>query len=77
MSIIAQIFIDSKSNSYQNGFEVIKIKKYIIEMEDDLATIFEDIARINHKETEEALQIILKRVIETMLNNRNHIDTTT
>jgi len=46
---------------------VIKIKKYIIELNDDFSDIYEDIAKMNRKSTEEALQIILKRVIETML----------
>jgi len=51
-------------------YEVIKIKKYIIELNDDLSDIYEDIAKMNRKSTEEALQIILKRVIETMLKER-------
>lgn len=43
------------------------MKKYTIELNDDLSAVYEDIANMNHKSTEEALQIILKRVIETML----------
>jgi hypothetical protein len=39
-------------------------------LDDDLSTIYEDIAKMNYKSTEEALQIILKRVIETMLKER-------
>ena len=37
------------------------MKKYVIELEDDLAAIYEDIAKMNKKSTEEALQFILKR----------------
>ena len=47
------------------------MKKYIIELNDDLSTIFEDIAKMNHKTTEKALQIILKRVIKTMLKEKS------
>ena len=43
------------------------MKKYIIELNDDLSAIYEDIAKMNNKPVEEALRIILKRVIETML----------
>lgn len=46
------------------------MKKYSLVLDDDLSAIYEDIARINNKPIEEALQIILKRVIETMLNDR-------
>ena len=45
------------------------MKKYTIELNDDLATIYEDIAKMNNKSVEESLQIILKRVIETLLKN--------
>ena len=44
------------------------MKKYYVELDDDLSTVYEDIAVFNSKSTEETLQIILKRVIETMLN---------
>ena len=43
------------------------MKKYAIELDDDLSAIYEDIAKMSHKSTTEALQIILRRVIETML----------
>ena len=43
------------------------MKKYTIELDSDLSDIYEDIARMNHKSVEEALQIILRRVIDTML----------
>ena len=43
------------------------MKKYTIKLSDDLSAIYEDIAKINQKTVEEALQIILTRVIETML----------
>ena len=43
------------------------VKKYIIELDDDLSAIYEDIAKMNKKSTEESLQIILKREIETLL----------
>ena len=50
---------------------VIKMKKYTIELNDDLSAIYADIAKINHKSIEEALQIILRRVIETMLQEKS------
>jgi len=43
------------------------MKKYTIELDNDLSAIYEDIAKMNCKSTEEALQIILKRAIMTML----------
>ena len=43
------------------------MKEYTIKLDDALSAIYEDIAKMNNKSTEEALQIILKRVIETML----------
>ena len=43
------------------------MRSYTVELTDDLSAIYEDIAKMNHKSAEEALQIILKRVIETML----------
>ena len=45
--------------------------KYTIELSDDLATVYEDIARINNMPVEEALQRILGRVIETMTKERS------
>lgn len=44
------------------------MKKYTIELDDELSIIYEDIAKINKKNVEECLSIILKRVIYTMLN---------
>ena len=44
-----------------------KMKDYTIKLDDDLSRIYEDIAKVNHKSIEETLQIILKRVIETMI----------
>lgn len=43
------------------------MKKYIIELSDDLSTIYEDIAKLNKKNAEECLSIILDRVIRTMI----------
>ena len=43
------------------------MKKYTIELNDDLSAIYEDIAKFNQKSTEEALQNVLKRAIETIL----------
>lgn len=43
------------------------MKKYTIELSDDLSTIYEDIARLNKKNVEECLTIILERVIRTIL----------
>lgn len=51
-------------------YEVYLImKRYTIELTDELSHIYEDIAKMNHKEVEECLSIILERVICTMLNN--------
>jgi len=50
------------------------MKKYTIELNDDLSHIYEDIAKMNDKSIEEALQMILKRVIETMLKGRIFYD---
>ena len=49
------------------------MKEYTVILNDDLALIYEDIAKMNHKTTEEALQIILKRVIDTMLKPKAEI----
>ena len=45
------------------------MKIYIIKIDDDLSAIYEDIAKMNKKPVEEILQIILKKVIETLLKN--------
>ena len=45
------------------------MKKYIVELSNDLSVIYEDIAKMNHKEVEECLSIILERVIRTMINS--------
>jgi len=44
------------------------MKKYTIELNDELSVIYEDIAKMNEKSIEESLSIILERVIRTMLN---------
>ncbi len=44
------------------------MKKYTIELSDELSVIYEDIAEMNEKSVEESLSIILERVIRTMLN---------
>ncbi|WP_156136364.1 hypothetical protein [Candidatus Soleaferrea massiliensis] len=44
------------------------MKKYMIELNDDLSIIYEDIAKMNKKKVEECLAIILERVICTMVN---------
>ena len=44
------------------------MKKYTIELSDELSVIYEDIAKMNEKSVEESLSIILERVIRTMLN---------
>ena len=48
--------------------EVMVIKRYIIELSDDLSDVYEDIAKMNKKDVEECLVIILEKVISTMLN---------
>ena len=45
-----------------------EMKKYTIELNDELSVIYEDIAKMNEKSIEESLSIILERVIHTMLN---------
>ena len=47
------------------------MKKFTIELDNDLAAVYEGIAKINHTSTEEALQTILKRVIETIVKDRS------
>ena len=42
------------------------MKKYVIELDDDLSNVYEDIAKMNNKKVEECLCIILDRVIRTM-----------
>ena len=44
------------------------MKKFTIELSDELSVIYEDIAEMNEKSVEESLSIILERVIHTMLN---------
>lgn len=44
------------------------MKKYEIALSNDLSCIYEDIARMNKKKVEECLQIILERVIRTMID---------
>ena len=41
------------------------MKKYVIELTDELSVIYEDIAKMNKKSVEESLAIILERVIRT------------
>ena len=43
------------------------MKKYVIELTDELSVIYEDIAKMNKKSVAESLAIILERVIRTML----------
>lgn len=43
------------------------MKKYVIELTDELSVVYEDIAKMNKKSVEESLAIILERVIHTML----------
>ena len=38
------------------------MKRYVIELTDDLSYIYEDIASVNKKAVEECLSIILERV---------------
>ena len=45
------------------------MKKYVVELSDELSVIYEDIAKMNHRTVEESLAIILERVIRTMLNH--------
>ena len=52
------------------------MKKYEIELSDDLSTIYEDIAKMNKKKVEDCLAIILERVIRTMLNPPKEHDKT-
>ncbi len=43
------------------------MKEYTIALTDELAVIYEDIAKMNQKDVEDCLVIILERVIRTML----------
>lgn len=52
-----------------------EMKKYTIELSDELSVIYEDIAKMNEKSIEESLSIILERVIHTMLTGRVNIGT--
>ena len=44
------------------------MKKYVIELNDELSIIYEDIAKMNQKRVEDCLSIILERVIHTLLH---------
>lgn len=44
------------------------MKTYRVKLSEDLSSIYEDIAKVNHKSTEECLSIILERVLRTMLH---------
>ena len=59
------MFIYKKAIVFILGEEM---KKYTIELNDELSVIYEDIAKMNEKSIEESLSIILERVIRTMLN---------
>ena len=52
------------------------MKRYVVELTDDLSCFYEDIARMNRKKVEECLSIVLEKVIRTMINSPNQ-DTTT
>ena len=43
------------------------MRKFVVELSDDLSVIYVDIAKMNKKKVEECLAIILERVIRTML----------
>lgn len=47
------------------------MKKYIIELSDELSTIYEDIAKMSKKDVEEWIPIILEKVIRTLINQSN------
>jgi len=42
------------------------MKKYVIELDDTLSDIYEGIAKMSHKSTEETMRLILKSVIERL-----------
>lgn len=44
------------------------MKKYVIELADEYALIYEDIAKMNQKGVEDCLTIVLKKVIHTLIN---------
>ena len=46
------------------------MKKYVIELDDDLSNVYEDIAKMNNKKVEECLCIILYGVIRKMQTPR-------
>ena len=50
------------------------MKEYTIALTDELAVIYEDIAKMNQKDVEDCLVIILERVIRTMLNHSDEKD---
>ena len=47
------------------------MKKYTIELSDDLSRIYADIAKANRKTTEECLQILLKNIIDSLLKKQS------
>lgn len=47
------------------------MKRYIVELTDDLSCIYEDIARMNGNRVEECLSIVLEKVIRTMIHSPN------
>lgn len=46
------------------------MKRYVIQLNDDLSCVYEDIARLNQKPVEDCLAIILERVICTMIRQQ-------
>ena len=51
------------------------MKEYIIKLEEDLSNIYEDLAKMNNTSAEECMQVMLKKVIDTLLGKHkpNHI----
>jgi len=43
------------------------MKTYTINVDEELTAIYEDITKFNNKSIEETLQVILKRVVDTLL----------
>lgn len=50
------------------------MKKYRIELSEDLSVIYEDIAKMNQKKVEDCLVIILDRAIRTMIRREAEDD---
>ena len=48
--------------------EESQMKKYIIELSDDLSNVYEDIAKVNQKSVSDCLSVILERVIRMMIH---------